>query len=158
MKIFAVAMILMPVAATAQAYLTVTCDEPRGTRLEVDETEIGKKDFGYKTESDGMTGVRPTFILNSRVSEVLTVVLGDSQVLHRVRTDAPTATEARIIFAKPKQITAFETAADGVWLYSLFPELSSGIISRVTHWTLNAAATAVQFHMRCRFSYGKPKR
>ena len=151
--------------AQAQSILTVTCQPPKGSRVNYGippEDWLAQRDarqsrFELETSEDSFTGVNPTFLVNRQKPERMTVIWGDTKVegLPEELMRTPEAKEFPIVHSSEDQITAVEAYSNGVWVYSLYPKLGFGVFTRQTHYTGVEHAIGAVFYSKCRFSGGQ---
>ena len=123
--------------AQAQSILTVTCQPPKGSRVDykisredwLAQRDASQSRLELETGEDSFTGVNPIFLVDRRKPERMTVIWGDTKVegIPEELTRPPEAKEFPVVHSSEDQITAVEAYGNGVWVYSLYPKLGFGV-------------------------------
>jgi hypothetical protein len=98
--------------------MTITCDEPNGTRTDFYEGE-------FQEEQDGFAGVSPTFIFDDKKPQLVTVLFKPAALAKEMGfKDSNTF---KIIVQNTDQITLVEASNTNIaQMYTLFPKQGIG--------------------------------
>ncbi len=150
--------LLFATAVEAKPILTVTCEEPRGTRFDYDAGLYGLE---TKVEEHKTTfsGVNPVFVVDDQKPTILLVIWGPAKkavqilepLLGKGRYQETKAKEATIIWRTANQITAVEGSGSSIWFHSLYPKLGIGYFSRHSYLM---GANSSSYYAMCKFASG----
>lgn len=105
-------------SAQARPVMTITCNEPNGTRTDFYEGE-------FQEEQDGFAGVTPTFIFDDKKPQLATVIFKPSGLAKAMGLKDSSA--FNIIVQNSDQITLVEaTDTNLAQMYTLFPKKGIG--------------------------------
>jgi hypothetical protein len=127
-------------SVVAAESLTAVCEALTGPRIDYERS--GTQAVPHRTLSEeNISGVgAPTFFVDL-TEKTVTAVIGSTvypgMTREQVEKIAPTkAKRLPIVHVSERQITAIDSSDGGVWVYSLFPSLGYGLITRQTHSVL----------------------
>ncbi len=151
--------LLVGLAAPAWASLvTINCDDPEGFVLHHGENLLRGPGVHHEAGSVDRFGSKPTFILDSKRPNKLIVIWGSyipegvsEELVHALDREAK-AVEADIVLRNDHQITAIEKSPQGVYTYSLYPNLNYGVITHSGYWATEEHAWASIYFGECHFS------
>ncbi len=162
----AMSIMLLATTSHAKPFLTATCEEPRGPRIDYGAPLLGDQSIRNLEESeDGFSDINPVFIIDDQDTQSLTVLWGNIKPFEDARKAAPPelkniippleAKQYPIVFFSADQISAVDVTSNGIWAFSLFPKLKYGIYSRVTHRVIGAHILGALYHSRCDFAISR---
>jgi hypothetical protein len=149
-----VAAMVWPSVVAAES-LTAVCEALTGPRIDYERS--GTQAVPHSTlAEESISGVASTFFVDL-TKKTVTAVIGSTvypgMTREQVEKIAPTkAKRLPIVHVSERQITALDSSDGGVWVYSLFPSLGYGLITRQTHSVLmgeNAVGSLMP--MVCKF-------
>ena len=149
--------ILASQTAWAEPRLTVTCEAPKGRRIDFGQGYLGTEKTKLEENADSFTDANPVFIIDDRTSDQLTVVWGDSKGIPQGLQRPTKAEQHPIVHFSAGQITAVNNYGNGVWVYCLFPKLDFGVFTRQSNWAEGHHATGAFVYAKCQFAYSKSK-
>lgn len=136
-------------AAHANPIITATCDEPVGTRYDLQNSEV-------RSQDDGFSGVRPVFIIDDNNPETLTFVWGASNSAKTVFSVKDSVEKAKIISKTDEKITAVRTVDHGVTqMFSLYPRENFVFFTQHRHIGWPTSST---FYSNCQFKETKRRK
>ncbi len=142
--------------AWSEPLLTVTCEQPRGRRVDYGQGIFGTEKTKLEERTDSFTGVNPVFIIDGGTPDQLTVIWGDTKGIPKAMQHPTKAEQHPIVHFSAGQITAVHNFGTGVWVYSLFPKLAFGVFTRQSHWGPEGHhALGSVMHAKCQFAYSK---
>jgi hypothetical protein len=140
-----VIILLMPLTQFAQQRLTVTCNEPKGNRIDyVSEA--------FEESQDKFSGVKPIFIYDNKNPDKLIFIWGATKIVpDELFPDE--AEDATIVSYSEDRITAIYTEpGEAVLLFSLFPK--EGVVYFTQHrYIFFSIPNTSSFYCKCNFKY-----
>lgn len=145
--------------AWSEPLLTVTCEPPRGRRVDYGQGAFGTEKTKLEEGTDSFTGVNPVFIIDGGTPDQVTVIWGDSKGIPKAMQLPTKAQQPPIVHFSAGQITAVYNYGNGVWVYSLFPKLAFGVFTRQSHLGPEGHhATGSMLYAKCQFAYSKDRK
>lgn len=136
-----------PLCIQAKPILTVTCDEPTGTRYDQVHGKITQ-------QPDGFAGIKPAFIVDDVKAKYVTVIWGDAKWARDAGIPSSNAEDALVLSIDDGRITAVIVDEYGAAkMYSLYP--TKGLIYFSQHKYMNVmdgVPVSSSFYANCTFS------
>jgi hypothetical protein len=138
--------LLFPSAALfAQQRLTVSCDEPKGSRFDFSSGE-------FRQSEDGFKGVNPVFIYDDATPNKLMFIWGATRTVPK-ELFPDEAEDATIVSFSENKITAiYADPLGAVLLFSLFPK--EGVVYFTQHrYLFFSMPNTSSYYCNCIFKY-----
>ena len=142
---------LIATQAMADPVLTALCDEPSGPRIDYYTSRDKSLPPKLERSEDRITGVNPTFIIDSDQPKVVTYVIGHTKKFG----DPPPfgAQRADIVIHTDEMISAVKVGRGWIMVVTLLPNL--GLVAFTDHYDttfLGERFVAKTFTAKCKFA------
>ena len=139
--------------AIAEPVFTAVCEEPSGSRIDYMTESIGSSRLKLERSEDRVTGVNPTFIIDSDRPKVLTYVWGPTKRHGDLPAPIKKTTHATIVVQTKEVIIAVEVwGSRGVAVSTLLPKMGFGAFTHHAYSTiLGDWFEAVTLTAKCKF-------
>ena len=142
---------LIATQAMAEPVLTAVCDEPSGPRIDYYASRDKSLPPKLERSEDRITGVNPTFIIDSDQPKVVTYVIGHTKKFG----DPPPfgAQRADIVIHTDEMISAVKVGRGWITVVTLLPNL--GLVAFTDHYDttfLGERFVAKTFTAKCKFA------